>query len=90
MPTVAIFTGSDPALTGPVGQGPIAITGHKNKPPTVDEVLTATEAVMTGAVWISGVEGVDSGGKNHIHSDVTHSAMEYIGTVTPPAAETGY
>ena len=49
VPTVAIFRGSDPALTGPVGQGPIAICGSAVLAPTVAEVLSAVDRVMADA-----------------------------------------
>ncbi|MGE0563833.1 MAG: lipopolysaccharide heptosyltransferase I [Pseudolabrys sp.] len=41
VPLVAIFAGSQPALTGPVGQGPIETVGTKGAPPSVDEVAQA-------------------------------------------------
>ncbi len=41
VPLVAIFTGSDPLLTGPVGSGSIAVMGQEGKPPNADEVLAA-------------------------------------------------
>lgn len=41
IPLVGIFTGSRPALTGPVGNGPIAILGADGAPPTVDAVVEA-------------------------------------------------
>lgn len=49
VPTVAIFCGSDPALTGPVGQGRIAICGSALVAPTVDDVLLAVDRVMADA-----------------------------------------
>ena len=41
VPLVAIFTDSEPALTGPVGRGPIKVLGEKGEPPGVQEVLGA-------------------------------------------------
>jgi heptosyltransferase-1 len=41
VPLVAIFTGSKPHLTGPVGGGPIAVLGAHGAPPTLEEVLEA-------------------------------------------------
>src|SRR5581483_1988589 len=38
VPLVAIFAGSKPGLTGPVGNGPIAILGADGAPPSVDAV----------------------------------------------------
>src|SRR5207245_1673568 len=35
VPLVAVFTGSDPALTGPVGSGPIRVVGGANARPAV-------------------------------------------------------
>ena len=41
VPLVAIFTGSKPHLTGPVGSGPMAVLGEHGSPPTLDEVRDA-------------------------------------------------
>jgi heptosyltransferase-1 len=41
VPLVAIFTGSKPHLTGPVGNGPMAVLGEHGSPPTLDEVRDA-------------------------------------------------
>jgi lipopolysaccharide heptosyltransferase I len=41
VPLVAIFSGSVPALTGPVGRGPIAVLGAQGEPPSVGEVADA-------------------------------------------------
>jgi heptosyltransferase I len=49
VPTVAIFRGSDPALTGPVGPGRIEICGSANAAPTVDDVLSAVDRVLASA-----------------------------------------
>jgi len=46
IPLVAIFTGSKPGLTGPVGSGPIAILGTDGALPTVDAVIDAIEKVV--------------------------------------------
>jgi lipopolysaccharide heptosyltransferase I len=40
-PLVAIFSGSAPALTGPVGAGPMAVLGGQGKPPSVADVADA-------------------------------------------------
>ncbi|MFN3657001.1 MAG: lipopolysaccharide heptosyltransferase I [Pseudolabrys sp.] len=45
VPLVAIFAGSQPALTGPVGSGPIVTLGGQGAPPSVDEVRKAVEKV---------------------------------------------
>ena len=41
VPLAAIFTASEPGLTGPMGSGPIAVLGSKGVVPPVDEVLAA-------------------------------------------------
>jgi heptosyltransferase-1 len=41
VPLVAIFAGSKPDLTGPVGSGPIAVLGAQGTPPTVAAVADA-------------------------------------------------
>ena len=41
VPLVAIFTGSKPHLTGPVGSGPMAVLGAHGAPPTLEEVREA-------------------------------------------------
>jgi heptosyltransferase-1 len=45
VPLVAIFTASEPGLTGPMGQGPIAVVGGKYKQPSVSEVVAAFETL---------------------------------------------
>jgi heptosyltransferase-1 len=45
VPLVAIFTGSKPDLTGPVGSGPIIVLGSQGAPPTVDEVKSAVKEI---------------------------------------------
>jgi heptosyltransferase-1 len=45
VPLVAIFTGSKPGLTGPVGSGPIATLGTDGAPPDVEAVIGAVEKV---------------------------------------------
>lgn len=47
VPTVAIFRGSDPILTGPVGPGRIAICGSKGQSPTVDEAIDAVGKILS-------------------------------------------
>jgi heptosyltransferase I len=46
VPCVAIFTDSDPELTGPRGAGPLAIAGGKGRPPAPDAVLAAAARVL--------------------------------------------
>ncbi len=45
VPLVAIFSGSVPTLTGPVGNGPIAMLGAQGAPPSVEVVKEAVEAL---------------------------------------------
>ena len=44
VPLVAIFIGSKPGLTGPVGSGPITVLGTHGAPPSVEEVVAAAQA----------------------------------------------
>ncbi len=46
VPLVAIFAGSKPGLTGPVGSGPIAVLGAQGTPPSAEEVIAAARAVV--------------------------------------------
>jgi heptosyltransferase-1 len=48
VPLIAIFVGSEPGLTGPMGAGPIAIVGGNRAMPTSDEVLAALDRLGTG------------------------------------------
>jgi heptosyltransferase-1 len=41
VPLVAIFAGSDPSLTKPVGNGPLAVLGDHGVPPSVEAVVDA-------------------------------------------------
>jgi heptosyltransferase-1 len=45
VPLVAIFSGSKPQLTGPVGSGPLAVLGAQGEPPDVDEVIKALQRI---------------------------------------------
>ncbi len=45
VPLVAIFTGSKPGLTGPVGSGPIAVLGAEGAAPSVEEVSAAVARI---------------------------------------------
>jgi lipopolysaccharide heptosyltransferase I len=45
VPLVAIFVGSEPGLTGPVGRGPIGVVGGKGLVPSVADVLTALDQI---------------------------------------------
>jgi heptosyltransferase-1 len=49
VPSVGIFVGSEPGLTGPMGQGPIAIVGRRGAAPAVDEALGVLDRLMAGA-----------------------------------------
>ncbi len=46
VPLVAIFVGSEPGLTGPIGPGPIAIVGGKAAPPSVADVAAAVDRLL--------------------------------------------
>jgi heptosyltransferase-1 len=46
VPLVAIFAGSKPSLTSPVGNGPIHVLGAEGAPPSVNEVNEAVEKVV--------------------------------------------
>src|SRR5450830_1145374 len=45
VPLVAIFAGSKPDLTGPVGSGPIGVVGTEGSPPLVAAVANAVETI---------------------------------------------
>jgi len=45
IPLVAIFTGSRPGLTGPVGNGPLAVLGAEGVSPSVQEVERAVAKI---------------------------------------------
>jgi heptosyltransferase-1 len=45
VPLVALFIGSEPGLTGPMGAGPIAVVGGKGAAPDPAEVLRALDRV---------------------------------------------
>jgi heptosyltransferase-1 len=46
VPLVAIFAGSKPGLTGPVGSGPIAVLGDEGTPPRFEAVREAVEGLL--------------------------------------------
>jgi heptosyltransferase-1 len=46
VPLVAIFVGSEPSLTGPMGPGPIAVVGGNRKLPSVGDVTSALERLV--------------------------------------------
>jgi heptosyltransferase-1 len=46
VPLLALFAGSDPGLTGPVGRGPIAVLGRKGHPPETAEIVSALRALL--------------------------------------------
>ncbi|HVG51935.1 MAG TPA: lipopolysaccharide heptosyltransferase I [Xanthobacteraceae bacterium] len=50
VPVVGIFVGSERALTGPVGAGPIDILGARNAAPSAEEAIAAVENMMTKSV----------------------------------------
>jgi len=45
VPLVAIFTGSEPGLTGPMGAGPIEVLGSNGAVPSLGEVTAAVARV---------------------------------------------
>ena len=45
VPLVGIFAGSEPGLTGPIGQGPIAVVGGKGELPDTSAVVAAAERI---------------------------------------------
>jgi len=45
VPLVAIFAGSKPKLTGPLGAGPTAVAGNEAGPPSVADVVRAVERI---------------------------------------------
>jgi heptosyltransferase-1 len=45
VPLVGIFAGSEPGLTGPIGQGPIAVVGAKGALPDTSAVAAAAERI---------------------------------------------
>jgi len=46
VPLIAIFAGSKPDLTGPVGTGSMTILGTHGAPPSAEEVIAATRAYV--------------------------------------------
>jgi heptosyltransferase-1 len=46
VPLVAIFAGSKPGLTGPVGSGPLAVLGAEGARPSLDEAWDAVEKLL--------------------------------------------
>jgi heptosyltransferase-1 len=45
VPLVAIFAGSEPGLTGPIGRGPITVLGAERAPPTIAAVADAVAKI---------------------------------------------
>jgi len=45
VPLVAVFAGSEPGLTGPIGSGTIAVLGAKGAPPSADAVTQAAAQI---------------------------------------------
>jgi heptosyltransferase-1 len=46
VPLVGVYTGSEPALTGPVGVGPMRVIGGAKARPDVNDIIAAVEAVL--------------------------------------------
>lgn len=49
VPLIAIFAGSQPTLTGPVGAGPMKVLGTDGAPPGADEVRVAVDKLLPSA-----------------------------------------
>jgi heptosyltransferase I len=47
VPLVAIFAGSEPGLTGPMGRGPIAVVGGMGQIPSASEASSALERLLS-------------------------------------------
>jgi len=47
VPLVAIFVGSKPGLTGPVGKGPLAVLGGDSAVPSVEAVIAAVAGIAS-------------------------------------------
>ncbi len=45
VPLVAIFVGSEPGLTGPIGQGSITVVGDKGKMPSASAVIAVVDRI---------------------------------------------
>jgi heptosyltransferase-1 len=45
VPLIAIFSGSEPGLTGPIGAGPMRVVGTKGAPPGIEDVIEAVRQV---------------------------------------------
>jgi len=46
VPLVAIFAGSKPSLTGPIGSGPLSILGNDGMSPSVESVIDAVAKII--------------------------------------------
>jgi heptosyltransferase-1 len=46
VPLVAIFVGSEPGLTGPMGMGPISVLGGKANLPSVSQVAAEVDITL--------------------------------------------
>jgi len=57
VPLIGIFVGSERALTGPIGSGPIAIVGARGAPPSVAEAVAAVEKIAPAAAIRQPAEG---------------------------------
>jgi heptosyltransferase I len=47
VPLVGIFVGSEPGLTGPLGQGPIAVVGGKGEGPDATAAIAAVDRIAS-------------------------------------------
>ena len=46
VPLAAVFVGSEPALTAPIGRGPIAVVGGKGENPSPGDVMAAIDGLI--------------------------------------------
>jgi heptosyltransferase I len=53
VPLVAIFTATDPHLTGPVGSGRITVVGDEGKTPSAEEVIAAVRKALATPSGVS-------------------------------------
>lgn len=83
VPTVAVFVASDPALTAPIGQGPIAVAGSKDRPAAEDEVMAAVEGLLAAPISTSPVKLGHDGAKHLVDRDGPYGAPGRVGARRP-------
>ena len=47
VPLLGIYGGSNPALTGPLGAGPVEVLGTRGKPPEATDVISTVRGLLT-------------------------------------------